>query len=74
MQYSVLALAIVAPLVNAASKPAFSTIEPTLASIVASEATAKPLSPVSNVPGKGFDRIVQIWLENVVSLVILWSK
>lgn len=40
------------------------TIEPSLASIYAAQATAVPLSPVSNVAGKAFDRIVQIWLEN----------
>jgi acid phosphatase len=52
--------------VTYASRPAFSTIEPSLASIVAAEATVVPLSPTSNVGGKAFDRIVQIWLENTV--------
>ncbi|CZR51744.1 related to acid phosphatase Pho610 [Phialocephala subalpina] len=47
-----------------ASRPPLSTVEPTIASIIASEASATPLSPVSNVPGLAFDRIVQIWLEN----------
>lgn len=49
-----------------ASKPPFSTIEPPIASIIAAEASAAPLSPVSNVKGAAFDRIVQIWLENTV--------
>jgi acid phosphatase len=35
-----------------------------LASIQSAAATATPLSPVSNVKGKAFDRIIQIWLEN----------
>jgi len=32
--------------------------------IAAARATAKTLSPKSSVPGKTFDRFVQIWLEN----------
>jgi acid phosphatase len=47
-----------------ASRPTFSTIEPAVASIYATQATATPLSPVSNVKGAAFDRIIQIWLEN----------
>jgi acid phosphatase len=43
-----------------------STIEPTLTQILAAQATQATLSPVSNVQGVGFDRIVQIWLENTV--------
>ena len=46
------------------SRPPQSTIAPTLASIYAAAATATPQSPVSNVAGKAFDRIIQIWLEN----------
>lgn len=46
------------------TRPAESTIEPATASIAASQATQAALSPVSNVAGAGFDRIVQIWLEN----------
>jgi len=41
-----------------------STIEPTLTQIAAIKATQAALSPVSNVQGIGFDRFVQIWLEN----------
>jgi acid phosphatase len=41
-----------------------STLEPTLTQILATEATQAALSPVSNVQGAGFNRIVQIWLEN----------
>ncbi|KAK4234025.1 hypothetical protein C8A03DRAFT_19008 [Achaetomium macrosporum] len=46
------------------SRPPETTVEPALSSISAGQATAVPQSPVSNVAGKGFDRIVQIWLEN----------
>ncbi|KAL2015029.1 hypothetical protein VTK56DRAFT_6443 [Thermocarpiscus australiensis] len=46
------------------SRPPESTVEPALSSIYAAQATATPQSPVSNVHGKAFDRIVQIWLEN----------
>lgn len=66
MQYSAI-LALAPALVSAvtySSRPPLSTLEPSLSQIVASEATAVPLSPVSNVGGKAFDRIVQIWLEN----------
>lgn len=34
------------------------------AAIAAAKATAKTLSPTSSVPGKNFDRFVNIWLEN----------
>lgn len=47
-----------------ASRAPESTIEPSLTQIIATQATQAALSPVSNVQGKGFDRIVQIWLEN----------
>jgi len=70
MQYStLLAVALATRLVSAAStaKPAFSTIEPSLTQIQAASATATPLSPTSNVQGKAFNRIIQIWLENTVS-------
>jgi len=50
-----------------ASRAPESTIEPSLTQIIATQATQAALSPVSNVQGKGFDRIVQIWLENTVS-------
>ncbi|RFU25729.1 hypothetical protein B7463_g10608, partial [Scytalidium lignicola] len=52
-------------LASYASAPAASTIEPTLNTIEASAATATPISPVSNVKGAAFDRIIQIWLENI---------
>lgn len=32
--------------------------------IAAAKATAKTLSPTSSVPGKNFNRFVNIWLEN----------
>lgn len=44
-----------------------STLEPSLTQILATQATQAALSPVSNVQGVGFNRIVQIWLENTVS-------
>jgi hypothetical protein len=50
-----------------ATRPAISTIQPSLASIYAAQATATSLSPVSDVKGQAFDRIIQIWLENTVS-------
>lgn len=34
------------------------------ASVYAAQATAKTASPVSHVPGKAFDRLAIIWLEN----------
>jgi len=34
------------------------------AAVAAAKATAKTLSPTSSVPGKTFDRFVNIWLEN----------
>ena len=46
------------------SRPPQSTIQPTLSDIYAAAATAVPQSPVSNVGGKAFDRIIHIWLEN----------
>ncbi len=59
-------VALAATSTSYASRPTFSTIEPAVASIYATQATATPLSPVSNVKGAAFDRIVQIWLENTV--------
>ncbi|KAE8443951.1 hypothetical protein EG329_001175 [Mollisiaceae sp. DMI_Dod_QoI] len=47
-----------------ASRPPFSTIEPAASAITAAEPSSTPLSPVSNVKGAAFDRIVQIWMEN----------
>ncbi|KAI9745889.1 MAG: hypothetical protein M1818_000570 [Claussenomyces sp. TS43310] len=47
-----------------ASKPTQSTIEPSPTQVQSSEATATGISPVSNVQGLAFDRIIQIWLEN----------
>lgn len=57
-------VALAATSTSYASRPTFSTIEPSLASIYATQATATSLSPVTNVKGAAFDRIVQIWLEN----------
>ncbi|KAL4932343.1 putative acid phosphatase [Aspergillus undulatus] len=37
---------------------------PSAAEIEAARATVKPYPPVSNVPGKSFQRFVNIWLEN----------
>lgn len=50
-----------------ASRPAESTIEPVATAISASAATATPVVLTSDVKGKSFNRIVQIWLENTVS-------
>ncbi|KAK4453961.1 phosphoesterase family-domain-containing protein [Podospora aff. communis PSN243] len=47
------------------SQPPYSAIQPSLASIHAAKATTAPSSPTSHVKGKAFDRIVQIWLENI---------
>lgn len=49
-----------------ASRLPESTIAPSVTQIIATEATQVALSPVSNVEGAVFDRIVQIWLENTV--------
>lgn len=69
MQF-VLAFALAFDAVLAASssavRPTSSLIEPALTQIEATAATATALSPVSNVKGAGFDRFVQIWLENTV--------
>ena len=46
------------------SRVPFSTIEPSVASISAAQATVQPLSPTANVKGVAFDRVFQIWLEN----------
>lgn len=55
-----------ASLVNA-GRPSISTIQPALTEILAAQATATASSPVSNVEGVAFNRIVHIWLENTVS-------
>ncbi|KAK0708281.1 phosphoesterase family-domain-containing protein [Lasiosphaeris hirsuta] len=47
------------------SRPPTLTIQPSLASIYAAQETVQPSSPTSNVKGAAFDRIVQIWLENM---------
>jgi acid phosphatase len=52
--------------VTSTTRPPFSTVEPSLTQILSTEATAVALSPVSNVKGQAFDRVVQIWLENTV--------
>lgn len=43
---------------------------PSPAEIAAAQASVQPYSPVSNVPGKVFNRFVDIWLENVVSYML----
>jgi acid phosphatase len=43
-----------------------SEIEHKLTQIITTGAPQVALSPVSNVRGAGFDRIMQIWLENSV--------
>lgn len=50
--------------VDTSTRAPESTLEPATATIAATQATALALSPVSNVQGAGFDRLVQIWLEN----------
>ncbi|KAK0629024.1 phosphoesterase family-domain-containing protein [Bombardia bombarda] len=52
------------PTAYATTRAPLSTIQPSLASIFAAQATAVPSSPTSDVKGAAFDRIVQIWLEN----------
>lgn len=42
------------------------TTEPSLSDIAASAATIEPYSPVSNVEGLAFQRIFQVWFENIV--------
>ncbi|KFY71503.1 hypothetical protein V499_08337 [Pseudogymnoascus sp. VKM F-103] len=59
-----LAGANVALAASSASRPAESTIEPAATAISALAAAATPVVLTSDVKGKGFDRIVQIWLEN----------
>lgn len=54
------------------TRPAISIIEPSLTQIITTQATQAALSPVSNVKGAGFDRIIQIWLENTVGLLSYW--
>ncbi len=46
------------------TRPPASTFEPSVSSILAAQATVVPTSPTSDVKGRGFDRIVQVWLEN----------
>lgn len=49
-----------------ASRPPYSTVEPSLTQIAATQATQQAISPVSNAKGIAFDRIVHIWMENTV--------
>ena len=53
-----------------ASPPPVSTIQPPPSQISQIAATATPLSAVSDVKGTAFDRFIQIWLENTVSVVV----
>ncbi|RDW56638.1 hypothetical protein BP5796_13103 [Coleophoma crateriformis] len=68
MVYSVLlALAVTGAAASSASyssRVPESTIEPSVTAISAAAASATALSPVSDVPGLAFDRVIQIWLEN----------
>lgn len=71
MKHCIYSMALGAAGVLAATEPGFatkrppsSTVEPSLSSILAAQATAQPSSPTSNVQGAAFDRIIQIWLEN----------
>lgn len=58
--------------VSYASRPPMSTINPSPAA--ATESAVAPLDSTSNVRGKGFDRIIQIWLENTVRLPLPFSN
>lgn len=42
--------------------------DPSAKEIAKSRATVQPYSPVSNVEGLAFNRFVNIWLENTVSI------
>jgi acid phosphatase len=59
-------IALAASTTDTSTRAPESTIEPSTTAIAATQATAPALSPVSNVKGAGFDRLVQIWLENTV--------
>jgi acid phosphatase len=61
---SIAAVLVAAGLASAATT---NVSEPSLTEIEQAAATTKPYSPVSDVKGLAFDRIVDIWLENVVS-------
>ncbi len=57
-------------------RPAESTIEPDLTQIIATQATAQAIAPASNVKGAAFDRIMHVWMENIVcwvSVCYLWT-
>lgn len=49
-----------------ASAATINETEPSITEIQKAAATTLPYSPVSNVSGLAFDRIIDIWLENVV--------
>lgn len=42
---------------------------PSAAEIAAAQASVIPYSPTSNVPGKVFNRFIDIWLENTVGIL-----
>jgi hypothetical protein len=71
MLYSILFLAAAHLAAGASSsgpaEPPEKTIEPAVSQILATAATATPLSPIADVPGVAFDRFMQVWLENTVS-------
>lgn len=47
------------------SRPPMATLVPETPTIYAEQVVIKPSSPTSDVKRHVFDRIVQIWLENV---------
>lgn len=51
-----------------ASAETITTTQPSPEEIEKARATAVPLSPTSHVKGLAFDRFIQIWLENTVSV------
>jgi hypothetical protein len=53
------------------SEPAESTVLPSLPAIQSAAAAAVPQSPVSNVQGLAFNRFIQVWLENTVSIYMI---
>ncbi|KAL1984470.1 hypothetical protein VTN96DRAFT_9069 [Rasamsonia emersonii] len=58
-------IAAVLAAVSLASAATINETEPSITEINKAAATTLPYSPVSNVSGLAFDRIIDIWLENV---------
>ena len=61
---------IVLSLLACASAQTIQGTEPSLQDIRDAIAAVEPSSPVSNVRGLAFDRFYQIWLENIVRLLL----